>query len=306
MNEELGFLSRTELLGMKLMKLYHERGFRRYRMDRFEEYDLYVRNKDFLATDSVLTFTDTNGRLMALKPDVTLSLLKSVSPSDGSVSRLYYSESVYRASGGDGGFREIPQTGVEFIGSITPGIQRELVTLACESLALCSADYALSLSHTSLTSSFIDRLGISPGEREELVGYISRKSFHECRRLLGASGADSEDAERLIALASVSGRAEDVLPKIESLCVTDEDRKEAEELRFVSEGLGNVFIDFSEIADTSYYNGIIMRGFVYGSPGRVLSGGRYDPLLKRMGRLGGAIGFAVYMDSIGNSTVREK
>ena len=38
-------------------------------MSKFEEYDFYAVNKDFLVSDSVITFTDTNGKLMALKPD---------------------------------------------------------------------------------------------------------------------------------------------------------------------------------------------------------------------------------------------
>ena len=38
--------------------LYNRYGYRPYRMNKFEEYDLYARNKDFLISDSVITFTD--------------------------------------------------------------------------------------------------------------------------------------------------------------------------------------------------------------------------------------------------------
>jgi ATP phosphoribosyltransferase regulatory subunit len=47
-----------------------------------------------------------------------------------------------------------------------------------------------------------------------------------------------------------------------------------------------------------YYNGIVFKGFVKGIPTSVLSGGRYDGLMSRMGKSGGAIGFAVYLDLI--------
>ena len=60
-----------------LRSLYSKYGYKQYKMRKFEEYDLYVRNKDFLISDSVITFTDTNGKLMALKPDVTLSIIKN-------------------------------------------------------------------------------------------------------------------------------------------------------------------------------------------------------------------------------------
>ena len=67
-----------ERISFRLRSLYSEYGYERYRMSKFEEYDLYSRNKDFLFSEGVITFTDTNGRLMALKPDVTLSMVKNL------------------------------------------------------------------------------------------------------------------------------------------------------------------------------------------------------------------------------------
>ena len=60
-----------ERISFRLRSLYSEYGYERYRMSKFEEYDLYSRNKDFLFSEGVITFTDTNGRLMALKPAAT-------------------------------------------------------------------------------------------------------------------------------------------------------------------------------------------------------------------------------------------
>ena len=70
-------MSYEESLVFKLRALYQERGFKRYKMSKFEPYDLYATNKDFLISDNVISFTDTNGKLMALKPDVTLSIIKN-------------------------------------------------------------------------------------------------------------------------------------------------------------------------------------------------------------------------------------
>ena len=55
-------------------------------------------------------------------------------------------------------------------------------------------------------------------------------------------------------------------------------------------------LDFSVVNDMDYYNGFIFRGYIPGLPSGVLSGGRYDNLLRQMGRSGGAVGFAVYMN----------
>ena len=60
----------------------------------------------------------------------------------------------------------------------------------------------------------------------------------------------------------------------------------------------NVCIDFSVPVNMRYYNGIVMNGFVKSIPQALLSGGRYDPLLRRVGKQGAAIGFAVYLDRL--------
>ena len=45
-------------------------------MNKFENYELYLENKSFLASENIVTFTDPSGKLLALKPDITLSILK--------------------------------------------------------------------------------------------------------------------------------------------------------------------------------------------------------------------------------------
>ena len=100
-----------------LRELYGRYGYTQYKMSKFEEYDLYVRNKDFLVSDNVITFTDMSGKLMALKPDVTLSIIKNTKDIKGQ-SKVYYDENVYRISDSTKSFKEIKQVGLECIGDI--------------------------------------------------------------------------------------------------------------------------------------------------------------------------------------------
>ena len=91
-------LSREEKVSFKLRALYGKYGYTQYKMSKFEEYDLYVKNKDFLVSDNVITFTDTDGKLMALKPDVTLSIIKNSKDLCDGLTKVYYNENVYRVS----------------------------------------------------------------------------------------------------------------------------------------------------------------------------------------------------------------
>ena len=73
-------LGADERAALALRELYTAWGYQRWRVNDFEDYDLYARNRDFLPGDSVLTFNDFSGRLKALKPDVTLSIVRHAPP----------------------------------------------------------------------------------------------------------------------------------------------------------------------------------------------------------------------------------
>ncbi|MBQ8402083.1 MAG: hypothetical protein IJX14_09150, partial [Clostridia bacterium] len=74
--------------------LYESFGYTKYKMSKFEDYDLYRDNKRFLPKGEIITFSGRDGRLMALTPDVTLSIVKNAR--DGEQIREYYNENVYR------------------------------------------------------------------------------------------------------------------------------------------------------------------------------------------------------------------
>ena len=78
-------LKNEERAVFSLRALYRRYGYAPYKMSRFEEYDLYVRNKDFLVSDQIITFSGDRGKLMALKPDVTLSIVKTAPEEPGVV-----------------------------------------------------------------------------------------------------------------------------------------------------------------------------------------------------------------------------
>ena len=88
MNIEDSILKSEEKVIMRLRNIYRMHGYSCFKMSKFEEYDLYGQNKDFLVSDSVITFNDTNGKLMALKPDVTLSIVKNYNENLEGVKRV--------------------------------------------------------------------------------------------------------------------------------------------------------------------------------------------------------------------------
>ncbi|MBP5153622.1 MAG: ATP phosphoribosyltransferase [Lachnospiraceae bacterium] len=295
-------LTREEKAVLALRELFSASGCEPFRMSKFEEYDLYSRYKDFLISENIISFTDTSGRLMALKPDVTLSLIRSTRPVPaGETLRLSYHENVYRVAGPDGRFREIPQAGVEFLGCLDTEQLAQLTELAARSLSVLSPDCVLSVSHLDLLSALIARLGLAPEAEAAVRKACAEKSESGIRGLCAASGAPAAETARLAALIGLSGPPREVLPRLLPLVEGTGAEESARELARVLEGAdarlpGLLRIDFSVAGNTRYYNGLIFQGFVRGVPGSVLSGGQYDRLLARMGRRERGAGFAVYLD----------
>ena len=294
-----------ERAGLLLRELYRRRGYQSYRMSKFEPYDLYARNKSFLVSEDILTFTDTDGRLMALKPDVTLSIIKNVQPSGGALEKVYYHENVYRTSPAAAGYREIMQTGLECIGELDLAAMGEVLSLAAESLALLHDGYLLDLGHVGLVSGLLsEQDGLEDGVRASLLAELGRKNAPAIRTLCAQAGLEHGLAEKLCSLSQLYGPPAQVLPQLKELAGGREAREaltELEGLCRILERLGlldRVRLDFSIVNDMRYYNGVIFRGYLPGLASGVLAGGRYDNLLRRMGKTGGAIGFAVYLDQL--------
>lgn len=295
-------LKSEERISFSLRSLYSRFGYERYKMSKFEEYDLYVRNKDFLISDSIITFTDTNGRLMALKPDVTLSIVKNVTDVKGTVNKFYYDENVYRISGGTNSFKEIAQTGLECIGDV--GIYEicEVVYLAVKSLALIDKSYILDLSHAGLVSAVFETIGISTEEREEVLTYIKSKNSSQLL-VMKESGKLSEGAYNLVMKLMVTYKNVAEFKSAFAPYSYDKNISSSlDEFTAVCDKLTalgfmtNVNIDFSIIDDMNYYSGVIFKGYIKGIPQAVLSGGQYDKLMKKIGKASAALGFAVYVD----------
>ena len=301
MELNLNVLDEQERIGFLLRSLYQEHGFTRYRMSKFEEYDLYSRNKDFLLSEGVLTFTDLNGRLMALKPDVTLSIVRNMKDCGNGLQKLYYHENVYRVPAGSDGFREETQVGVECMGRVDGKAIQEMLKLAAESLRLLSGRYVLEISHLDLLSAMVDTVATDNGTRERILRCSGQKNLHGISEICREAGL-AEGAERpLLEMLGTYGSPRTVMPAIRRIAEENGCGDYARELgQAVASLTGteeeeHLWIDFSATENLKYYNGIAFKGFLEGIPDPVLSGGQYDALMRRMHRKDRAVGFAVFL-----------
>lgn len=282
-----------------LRSLYRKYGYKQYKMSKFEEYDLYARNKDFLVSDGIITFTDIGGKLLALKPDVTLSIIKN--STEEALTKVYYNENVYRVSPGSHSFKEIMQTGLECIGSLDLYNICEVIMLSIESLRAISSDFVLDISHMGLISQILCEMTDSEKLQKKLLKSLGEKSAHEIRRICREENIDSSVMELI---CSLHGDGDKVISALSQAPLSPESRNHVETLCRINEFLkendldSNVNFDFSIDCNMKYYSAVVFKGYIKGIADSVLSGGQYGKLLGRMGKKSDAIGFAVYLDRL--------
>ncbi len=297
-------LRSDERIAYALRELYENLGYSRFKMGKFEEYELYLRNKDFLSGERMITFTDADGTLLALKPDVTISIIRSTREGDKELRKVYYHETVYRTGRGEQRFREIMQTGLECVGALDDYQVFEVISLAVRSLALISPDYRLSLSHMGLLSGLMTQAGVEEDDFPLVLACIRGKNAAELLAFCRDRALSEEARSLLRLLVDTYGRMDEVLAILEPYCTGMQARAALAELGVMARLLkaadleARVCLDFSVVNDMGYYNGIVFQGFVKGLADGVLSGGRYDKLVEKMGKQSGAIGFAIGLNDL--------
>ena len=304
MELDLNVLRPQERASLQLRLLYEQEGFRKYHMGRFEEYGLYQENRRFLSSEQVITFTDLDGRLLALKPDVTLSIAKNAQVGPGGCGRYYYQENVYRPSQESHTFREISQMGLECIGAVDDAAAAQVVSLALRSLALTGRDFVLEISHMGFVTGLFDAVGAQEAVRPRLLTCIRDKNVHELRKAAEAAGLSRQGTDALCRLGTLAGPWQEVLAAAEVLALNAAMGAALEELRGLCRALEDQGqtdhwkLDFSLVNDMEYYNGLVLQGYLAGAPRAVLRGGQYDPLAEQFRPGARAIGFALYLDEL--------
>ena len=298
--------NKNETLIINLRKLYEQYGYKKISLPTFEEYDLYSEYRDFIKSEKILTLMTPEGKLEALRPDITLSVAKKVAKDKNIKSeKIYYVENIYRFSKMNG-YKEKRQLGIELIGTETEFLNYEITNLALKSLQEINQNYILAFSHVGFISSIFNNIQIDYDLQNEILHNIQHKNTHDLEKLMSSTNIDPKYKALIVALPTLSGPFQIVYEKLQSFDL-DRSLKEILEqlhsfykLLLLSSGNDKerIVLDLSLANNLEYYNGIIFQGDVEGLSKIILTGGRYDNLFEKFGIHKGAIGFAIYLDNL--------
>lgn len=297
-------MSKKDLVLLDIRKMYDLYGYKRISLPSFEEYDLYNENKDFIDRN-ILTVMSPNGKLLALRPDITLSVAKKISKDQSlKYSKIYYQENTYNLTKYTG-YEEDEQLGIELIGKESVFLDFEIVDLAVKSLDIINEKSLIVLSHAGFISSIFDNLNLEYEVKEEIFDCINKKNSHDIKKILENNKFISENVKELIyKIPELSGDLDDITKELSKYGINDNIKKILLELKQLNNLLlkfhkrSKIVFDFSVIKNLNYYNGIILQGYIEGFPNVILTGGRYDRLFEKFGVDTGAVGFAILTDSL--------
>ena len=297
-------MSKKDLVLLNIRKMYDSYGYKKISLPSFEEYDLYNENKDFIDRN-VLTVMSPNGKLLALRPDITLSVAKKVSKDQSlKYSKIYYQENTYNLTKYVG-YEEDEQLGIELIGKESTFLDFEIINLAVKSLDIINKKSMIVLSHAGFISSIFENFDLEYETKEQILDCINRKNSHDIQKILKRNEHISENVKKLIyKIPELSGNLENIEKELLKYEINDNTKKILSELKQLNSLLmkfykkSKIIFDFSVVKNLNYYNGIILQGYIEDFPNVILTGGRYDKLFEKFGVDTGAVGFAILTDGL--------
>ena len=297
-------MSKKDLVLLNIRKMYDSYGYKKISLPSFEEYDLYNENKDFIDRN-VLTVMSPNGKLLALRPDITLSVAKKVSKDQSlKYSKIYYQENTYNLTKYVG-YEEDEQLGIELIGKESTFLDFEIINLAVKSLDIINKKSMIVLSHAGFISSIFENFDLEYETKEQILDCINRKNSHDIQKILKRNEHISENMKKLIyKIPELSGNLENIEKELLKYEINVNTKKILSELKQLNSLLmkfykkSKIVFDFSVVKNLNYYNGIILQGYIEDFPNVILTGGRYDKLFEKFGVDTGAVGFAILTDGL--------
>jgi ATP phosphoribosyltransferase regulatory subunit len=300
-----------------VMSVFDGWGYEEITAPAVDYYALFERGMGHEEARRSFRFTDTDGRLLALRPDVTSAVARAAATLFAQVPRplrLCYAASVFRQRPRSHAEwkRQVRQLGCELIGSGGDDADSEVLLIAAEVLERLGLGYRITVNHAGVFNGLARQLSLDEEAREEARSLVDTRDAAGLQSFFASRGDDGTPAAAPLAreLARLSGKRE-VLE--EALTLAGVDRGVGDALRALERtwqvieaiGLAESFeIDLGDVSGLDYYTGLVFKIYVEGAGARVGGGGRYDELTANFGAREPAVGFVLDLDAVSEVLLR--
>lgn len=275
-----------------------------------EYYQTYSVGFDNLQEESMYKFFDNSGRILALRSDMTIPIARVAATKFKDAKealRFRYCANVFKVHETLSGNRnEITDCGIELIGVPAQQADLEIIVTALDALSVVGdVNITLEIGDIKFFQEACKSLGLSEKQQLQLADYVDRKSLKELETFLKEAGLSDDRQAFFNQLVWWNGDVS-ILEEAKQYAFNEELVAIIEKLQTLYAQLEtldyhqNIAFDLGKVGNLNYYTGIIFDAFAEGVGLRVMSGGRYDNLIKKYGNDVPAIGFSIKLDQLVN------
>ena len=302
--DELNFAKKRYELTKKIETSFVDAGFIQIKPEIFEEYDEITAIDKNISTKSMVKVV--SNKVMVLRPDITISLMKSLIPrwEDDLNLKLFYHSTVYKNKKNGDGIIQCRQFGCEYLGEPSIDADREVVNLAFNIFRKFTDEFLLEIGSGNYIDGFVESLNIDSDTEREFKKLLYRKNKPELESFANSLDIKPEQKELMLNILSIRGTLKEVTEKANKYFTNNRMKKGIEQLNTISTLISKEDLDKYKLFDLSmvskldYYDGIMLKGYFKNLYKEILSGGRYDGLTESFGRRVPAIGFTIYFDAL--------
>lgn len=282
----------------------------------FEDYDVYQHFFPQLRQQMVKTI-DTDGRVLVLRPDVTLPIVETAArefPRSNQLLKFGYVSTVFREYYGRSTYgKDFLQGGIEILGDSSPECDGEVIVTAAEILkAVGVENIRIDIGTAAYTQALFDGLPLSEEQKATLKGYMAERNLVACKSYIASLPISSDARKALEALPVLFGPYAQTLSKARDYSINSGMLNALSRLERVYDYIlyagyaDKVQLDFGFASHLGYYTDTVFKVYVDGALYDIIDGGRYDQMSSRFGVDRPACGFGMninllyeYMSDVG-------
>ncbi len=279
---------------------------------------LFERGMGYEQAHRAFRFTDTDGRMLALRPDVTSSVARAAATLFADRTRplrFCYASQVFRQQPLSHALwrRESRQLGCELFGVESLNAEIEMLCVATEILTGLNLgqDFCITINSVEIFNGICEHLSLDATQRELMRQLLDRRDADELQKFLRAFATTEIERASFARLTQLSGKGE-ILEEARRIITNPRSVAALDELaalwRIIQTlDLTNFCdIDLGDVSGLDYYTGLTCKIYVRGAGAHVGGGGRYDNLTANFGRPEPSVGFVLDLDSLTDVLMRRE
>ncbi len=299
-----------------LSEVLHRYGYKDIQTPTFEYFDVFSDERGTVASKDIYKFFDREGNTLVLRPDITPAIARCVAKYYKEVElpiRLCYCGNIFiNKSEYQGKLKENTQCGAELVNDASVQADAEMLALTIECLKEAGLnEFQVEVGEVNFFKGLMEESKLDADEIEQLKTLIENKNSFGIEAFIADTEIPEDDKRLLMSFPELFGSI-DKLSAIKSKTVNKRAAKaiqRLEELFNLIKSYGYeqyISFDLGMLSKYEYYTGVIFNGYTYGSGEAVVSGGRYDTLVRQFGKDAPAIGVGINVDQLILALDRQK